>query len=76
MPKYGSRNSSVGIANRLRAVRTRSRVRFLAELRDFSLLYNDNRVSEAHPDSYTMPTEGCFLGDKATRSRSWPLKFI
>jgi hypothetical protein len=45
-------------------------VPFLTKARDFSLFYNIQTCSEAHPISYAMGTGGSFLGDKVTERRS------
>jgi hypothetical protein len=63
-----SRDSSVGIATRLRAGRPRSRVPLPAGGRNISLLHNVHTVSRAHPASYAMSTVGLLPGGKAVEA--------
>jgi hypothetical protein len=53
-----------------------SRVRFPAEVGNFSLHHCVQNGSGAHPASYPMDTRGSFRGSKAARSWSWPLTSI
>jgi hypothetical protein len=57
----GSRDNSVGIAM---GYRLDDLVQFQAWARDFSLLDSVHSGPEAHPASYTVDTEVCFLGIK------------
>jgi hypothetical protein len=61
-----SRDSSVGIALGYGLDDRDSRVRFSAEVGNFSLHHRVQNGSGAHPASYPKGTRGSFPGSKAT----------
>jgi hypothetical protein len=71
-----SRDSSVGVATRLRAGRSGSRVRFLAGAGNFSFHHRVQNCSGAHPASYPMGTRGCLAGGKRPRCETDHLHIV
>jgi hypothetical protein len=72
-----SRDSSVGIATRLRALDDwGSKAPFQAGAGNFSLHHRVQNGSGAHPASYPRSTRCSFPGGKAAGAWSWSLAFI
>jgi hypothetical protein len=66
--KIKSRDSSVGIALWYGLDDPGSRVRFLAEVGNFSLYHRVQNGSRVYPASYPVGTRGSFAGGKAVRA--------